>query len=580
MLQRSQFGRRLMIAMAAVWAVALACAPGAWAAGGLSFVACVQAPPASACGGPKNAVGELKGVDDVVVTPDGKQAYATAFRADALLQFRRGASGALTSEGGALFDIGGGLRMPTSVVVSPDGRNVYVTFSNPGAIVVLKRTPHLLGESQCIAETGSHVCGQTAPGLGGAFDVAISPDGRTVYVASTASSALAVFRRGANGELSFEECISDAAPGAEDCSGSGGSVPGLAGAIGVAVDPSGRNVYVTGSGSDALVEFSRDPQDGSLNPLGCIENTGSTGCVASGPPVPKATPLAPQLTSGGLGFPALIAVSHDGTNVYITSAKPGAVAGFHRDRASGMLTPIGCIGASSAARCGPVVPALTDAYGVALSADDRSLYATATVDGAVVTFSRSGGGGLSYRACLSGSRVCADRHASLAGAAGLAASPDGRDVYVAGFGAGAVVQLTGSRPALTDLRLEPSAFHAAKRGPSVTAPGRGKPVTGAMVSYVDTVWSRTRFTVEQAVPGIRRGNRCVRAAGGAAHGSSCRLLVRVGSFTRSDETGSNRFRFTGRVAGATLAAGNYVLVAAAQDAAGTGRGVSVAFRVL
>jgi DNA-binding beta-propeller fold protein YncE len=577
---RRFWGGLLMGIVALCWAAVLL-APAASAAGELSFVGCLQAPPAHACGGSRAAVALLTRVDDVAVSPDGSDAFALSMNHSSILRFARGRGGGMSFDGLLSFvGTSMALREPTAVAVSPDGRNVYATFAAPGAIVVLTRSAHVLGTAQCIAETGSGACGDSAPGLGGAFDVSISPDGRNVYVASTTSSAVAVFSRGAQGLLSFEECISDESLVGEDCSSSGGSVPGLLEAAGVAVDPSGNNVYVTGFDSNTLIAFSRDVQDGSLNDVGCIEKTGSTGCAASGP-VPAAPDLgaASAATSPGLDHPERLAVSGDGRDLYVASETPGAVAAFGRNRVSGALTPIGCVGATTAAGCRKLAAGLSGAYGVAVGPDGRDVYATGFDSGAVVTLSRRASGSLSYGACVANSSVCRTRFPSLGGAAGLAISPDGKDVYVAAYRSNALVHLTTARPALSALRLNPSAFRGASHGPSVV-PLASHSIGGTTVGYLDTAWGTTRFTVERAVAGIRQGKRCLLPHAGLRGHAHCALLRRVGAFTHADHSSRNSFRFTGWLAGSSLAPGNYALSATPSDAAGSGNATQVRFRVV
>ena len=98
-----------------------------------------------------------------------------------------------------------------------------------------------------------------APFLGSSA-LAMSPDGRNVYVASSRSNAIAVFRRDARtGALTQRRgaagCISDG--GASGCA----RAIGLLGPNSVAVSPDGRNVYATAFGSNALVVSSPQPLD-------------------------------------------------------------------------------------------------------------------------------------------------------------------------------------------------------------------------------------------------------------------------------------------------------------------------------
>ena len=92
-------------------------------------------------------------------------------------------------------------------------------------------------------------------GLAGARSVAISADGRSAYVASAFSHAVAVFARdrrtGALTQL----------PGAAGCASrseqgcAGGRA--LAGAQSVAISADGRSAYVASHGSDAVGVFAR-----------------------------------------------------------------------------------------------------------------------------------------------------------------------------------------------------------------------------------------------------------------------------------------------------------------------------------
>ena len=78
----------------------------------------------------------FEGVTDVAVSPDGRDVYAAASKANAVDAFARGSNGALSqlagsagctsqdgSDGGCAT--GAGLTSPFAVVVSSDGRNVY-----------------------------------------------------------------------------------------------------------------------------------------------------------------------------------------------------------------------------------------------------------------------------------------------------------------------------------------------------------------------------------------------------------------------------------------------------------------------
>src|SRR5262249_44149075 len=107
------------------------------------------------------------------------------------------------SFGGACFD-GNGLAGDGyhTLALSPDGRNAYVAAHDSGALGILSSAPATGALSQpadpagCIAEDPLVTPGCTdGRGLLSANGVAVSPDGRHVYVASKASDAVAIFSR-------------------------------------------------------------------------------------------------------------------------------------------------------------------------------------------------------------------------------------------------------------------------------------------------------------------------------------------------------------------------------------------------
>jgi len=85
-------------------------------------------------------------------------------------------------------------------------------------------------------------------GLDRAISVAVSPDGGHVYVTGNLDNAVAVFARDATtGALTFAEVQRNGI----------GGVDGLDRANSVAVSPDGRHLYVTGGDSDAVAVFQR-----------------------------------------------------------------------------------------------------------------------------------------------------------------------------------------------------------------------------------------------------------------------------------------------------------------------------------
>jgi DNA-binding beta-propeller fold protein YncE len=305
----------------------------------------------------------------------------------------------------------------------------------------------LPGTDACVSETGSS--GQCVDGkaLDGPFAVAVSPDGRNVYVASGTSLAVAVFdRQPSTGALTQRA-------GTEGCwseDGSGGACSNgraLHGANGVAVSPDGLNVYVTAfaSGEGALAVFDRDLITGALTQkagaAGCISDLGGGGC-----------------TDGtALGGISAVAVSHDGRNVYTTAvAGTSAVAVFDRDLATGVLTQKagtdGCVSDSGTGGSCTNGLALLGARAIALSLDGRSVYVAAETSNAIAVFDRDPTNGELTQlggtdACVSEDGtggLCRDGVALL-DPQGVAVSADGVTVYVASSGSDAVAVLGRNR---------------------------------------------------------------------------------------------------------------------------------------
>src|SRR5262245_8329750 len=124
----------------------------------------------------------LNGVFRVVVSPDGGHVYTASFDGNAVTAFRRDpTNGKLTYLAAYKDGVGGmdGLGYSSSVMVSPDGARVLATGFNDDALAIFDRdaTTGLLTQSQVIKrDAATHL-----PALDGARDVAISPDGRTIY---------------------------------------------------------------------------------------------------------------------------------------------------------------------------------------------------------------------------------------------------------------------------------------------------------------------------------------------------------------------------------------------------------------
>lgn len=200
-----------------------------------------------------DGVDGLAGVLSVTVSPDGSHLYAAGVDDSAVAVFRRDpATGALDfveaqTEGGHGFGVTG----VRSVTISPDGVYVYASGQGDDDIAVFRRDRNT-GKLTLVEVKAEGVDGVT--GLFGALWVALSPYGTHLYASGALDNAVAVFDRNpTTGTLSFAEAREGRSvpPGAHDLP----QVRGLAITRAVAVSPDGKNIYVSGSRSDAMKVF-------------------------------------------------------------------------------------------------------------------------------------------------------------------------------------------------------------------------------------------------------------------------------------------------------------------------------------
>jgi hypothetical protein len=129
------------------------------------------------------------------------------------------------------------------------------------------------------------------------------------------------------------------------------------------------------------------------------------------------------------------------------------------------------------------------------------------------------------------------------------------------------------------LTISPRAFVAVgtSTGRRRASPG------GATISYSDSQAAVAKFTVLALRPGVvSREHRCVPRTPGerSAGGRRCIPYVALASFARQDRAGRNRFHFSGRLGGRTLAPGQYRLEAVPTLGARVGMRAVATFRIV
>ncbi len=548
----------------------------------------IQKPGAAAClssSGPCTRATAVEYVKTVTISPDGRSAYLAGGSAlghldrmpDGTLSQRSGATVCFSDQtfGNASCASGAGLDNPAGVAVSPDGRNIYVASGRSGggsAVAVFDRAgdgtlTQKAGLAGCIADIGSASC-VDGVGLSDAHTVTVSPDGANVYVAGSLLGAIAVFDRAADGTLTQK-------PGLAGCVSDTGSGPcadgrGLGYIESLAISADGRSVYTTARMSEAVAVLDRGA-DGRLT-----QKPGAAGCISA------------STTGGECAFgkafsgPDSVAVSPDGANVYVGADGSDAVSTFDR-AADGSLTQkagsAGCISSlDSGGACAKGI-GLDGVISVTVSPDAASVYSAGyTLRGAFAavldraadgTLSQpSGAAGCFSSKALDGCTVAA----GLADAHSVTVSPDGRSAYVAGAAVAVFDRtvLAAPPPPVADVT------RPLLRGLSLTparfrASRRGASVVargGTRVSYRLSEPAAVAFGVQRVLAGRRAGGRCVAATARNRTARRCdRYRTLAGSFTHAGATGANALRFSGRLRNRRLAAGRYRLSAMASDAA-------------
>ncbi len=242
----------------------------------------------------------LAGVLSIAVSPDGAYVYTAAPGDDAVAVFARdAATGTLRFVETQKDGVGGvdGLGGATAVTLSPDGASAYVTGERDGAVAVFRRNPR--SGALTFVERHDNASDGIA-GLTYARAVAVSPDGRNVYVAGQSDNAVVVFMRNTTtGGLTYVEAEIDGL----------GGVDGLTSAVAVAVSPDGRFVYAAGLNDNAVAVFRRSAATGALTFIEVLKE---------------------GVESFGIRGAHTVAISPDGAHVYVAGQSDDSIAAFRR----------------------------------------------------------------------------------------------------------------------------------------------------------------------------------------------------------------------------------------------------------
>jgi DNA-binding beta-propeller fold protein YncE len=279
----------------------------------------------------------------------------------------------------------------------------------------------------------------------GPATLAISPNGKYVFVVNKTAGTVSSFAIGAGGALSPVECRKNCTPGKRP--------------LGVATSPSGKYVYVAASGGESIATFSVDPH-GALTevacspkkscetpegePAGVAVTPNGQFLYASADMSKRGTPVAGAVFAFSIGSegtltpvkcaacekgsetgvgPKGITIAPSGQYLYVANRGSDTVSAFEVGP-TGALSPIACTESNCDTGTAP--------EGATVSPYGEFLYVSNTESESISAFAIGGGGALTPIACT------ADACGAGAGPAGIVSSPNGEFLYTASSGAGTI----------------------------------------------------------------------------------------------------------------------------------------------
>ena len=293
----------------------------------------------------------------VAVSADGKSVYVASAGSDAVVRFNRntttgaisqpaGTAGCISETGAGPCADGHALDGPTLGGGQPRREERLRRLVDSDAVARFTRNTTTgaitqpAGTAGCVSETGAGPCAD-GHGLDGPQSVAVSPDGKSVYVASSAATPW----RALTATRPPGRSPSPPGPPAASARRGRGPAPTATGSTArrsVAVSPDGKSVYVASLYSNAVARLNRNTTTGAIT-----QPAGAAGCISE-------TGAGPCADGHGLDGPNSVAVSPGGKSVYVASFGSNAVARLNRNTTTGAIAqPAGTAGCISETGAGP-----------------------------------------------------------------------------------------------------------------------------------------------------------------------------------------------------------------------------------
>jgi DNA-binding beta-propeller fold protein YncE len=478
------------------------------AAGALSPIACT---PASNCETGFYPLG-------IAIDPGGRYLYTANENSNSISAFSIGSGGALTPVvcGGCTVPVSSGNSL-FGMAVDPAGRYVYVTnftrgkATEPGSVEVFS-----IGTGGALSPVTCTTNCQTGNGSYPEA-VAVDPTGRYLYTADDGDDSVSAFSIGSDGTLTPIVCSP-----ASNCQTLAGTTPQA-----LAIDPTGRFLYVTGSGGSTISVFSIG-SDGTLTPIACSP---SSNC---------------QMAAGSRGI--VVAPDRGPTaSLHVSVAPPGSPTTLDASASSSPDYPI----ASYAWSFGDGQSAVTSSPSV------QHRYATAGVYTVTVTVTDQAG--------CSTSEVYDGQSAYCDGSSKASATST---ISVVVFSPPPLCRCSVRiAPRVTQARESNSRWRAGAKLAVISR--KRKPPVGTVFSFTLNEQATVSFSFSRSVSGRKVAHKCVAKSRKNARHKSCKRTIAAGTLRFAGHQGVDRVVFDGRVSRTRkLTPGTYTLAIIATNAAG------------